>query len=93
MRTVRLLDRRPGETVNDCREVAGIVIESGIPLAMIPRQITAIVQALTALQVGDSLVWRHQAKDARIRVQGKHKGRSFASRKLPDGRYRIWRVK
>ena len=69
------------------------MIESGIPIAKIPRDVTPIVRALSALEVGDSLVWKHPAKDARIRVQLKHKGRSFASRKLPDGRCRIWRMK
>ena len=89
-----MLDRAPGEPVDEIKEVAGIVIERGIPLADVPHKPPSpIVQALRALEVGESLVWASQAKDQRLKVQTKHPGRSFASRRLPDGRFRIWRIK
>lgn len=94
VRTVRLLDRRPGEPADETKEVAGIVIERHVPLAAIPHRPPApIIQALRALEVGESFVWASQAKDQRLRVQSTHPGRGFASRKLPDGRFRIWRTK
>lgn len=89
MREVRLLDRRPGEPVNEAKIVEGVRIETGVPIPTRHQPMGRLRAIMLALEVGESFVWPSRARiDSRI-----DRGRQFHSRKLPDGRYRVWRVK
>lgn len=85
VRTIRLLDRERGKPT-ESREVAGIVVEKGVPLPE-PRT-TGLMDALRALEVGESFLYHCHIKDRANRVPG----RKFACRKRPDGQWRVWRT-
>ena len=99
LRTVRLLDRRPGEPTNEVREVAGYILEKNVPL---PRhaagRFSPLLDAILALEPGESLVDRTQAKEQRYKARKRHgKHVSFCVDKIKEGehrgKYRIWRLK
>lgn len=90
IRTVRLLDRRPGEPANEVKEIHGVEIEAGIPLPEKRHTPGRLRQIMFALQVGESFVWPNRAKiDSRVDAGG----REYVTRILPDGKFRIWRTK
>lgn len=86
MRTVRLMDRRPGEPKDEVKEVMGIRIDRDIPLP--PRLIGKIDAALMALEIGES--FEHTK---RIGTRKKLAGKKFTIRRQPNGKYRVWRTK
>ena len=82
IRTVRRLDE-----TSETKEVYGIRIDKGVPIPS--RQPTGRVDAaLLALEVGESFV-----HTARVGTRLKVRDKRFTQRRLPDGRYRIWRTK
>lgn len=92
VRTVRLTDRRLGEPSNETREVAGYVIEKHVPLPKPAGHPSPLVKVLLAMEVGDSIVHRRRPNTATHSKPVKKSGRTFTSRRLADGRYRIWRI-
>jgi hypothetical protein len=92
-RTVRLLDRRPGQPADDARTVAGYVIEKGVPLPKARDHTARQKEALLALAVGDSIVFPDQAKDARAALRKSHPEREFTRRRVKGSTgQRIWRI-
>lgn len=88
VRNVRLLDREPGK-----REVAGYVIESGIPIPKKDTKPARLLQALLTLKVGESFVHRVRASSQSLAQGGKQAGRKFTQRRVGTGpQYRIWRT-
>ena len=87
-RRVMLLDRAPGQAAPEFKSVRGVRIEKGVP---IPRthQIGKLKAIMLAMEVGESFV-----SEKRSKLDGKAKlpGREFTSRRLADGRFRIWRT-
>jgi hypothetical protein len=109
IRTVRLLDRRPGEgpKVDDPpvvrtprpKTVAGIAIERDVPLPEPRGRETPAMQALLALEVGESFVHNGSVKTAIHSKPVRKSGRKFTARRLSGppnqskrGTFRVWRV-
>jgi hypothetical protein len=88
LRTVKLSNHRPGEPIDETKTIKGVTIERGIPMP--PPRGSDLVAVLLALDVGESFLFKHQASTAR--ASEKMKGRTFAARRQPDGRFRIWRL-
>lgn len=90
VRTVRRLDER-----SETKEIAGVVIEKGIPVPpRITRAVAKVVTVLTTMEVGDSFVSERDERDHRVKVS-RQTGRKFVGRPLDPQkkRWRIWRIK
>lgn len=89
LRTVRRLDER-----SETKEIAGVVIESGIPVPpRVTRAVAKAILVLKALQVGESFVSHRDERDNRVRVQRECPGRKFVGRPIEGGkRWRLWRI-
>ena len=85
-RTIRRLDER-----SEVKVVAGFVIETGIPLPDVRVGKGTILAALLALEVGESLVHRKDAKDARSTARKRRPGTAYSCRPIAGGKFRIWR--
>lgn len=97
VREIRALDRRPGEPGYEVRIVAGVAIEKGVPLPKGPGCGPQWLEALLALEVGESFV--SMSKSCIWSKRAKQTNRLFACQTLSDedatklrGKYRIWRV-
>lgn len=87
LRTIRRLDER-----SETKEIAGVVIEKGIPVpSRVTQQVSRVLTVLRALEVGESFVAVRNERDHRLTVQ-KATGRKFVGRPLDGKRWRIWRV-
>lgn len=94
LREVRLLDREPKTKPTaplEQKRVGEYVIVKGIPIP--PRHQTrrkGLVDALKALDVGESFVHRKRINTEAIRQVP---GRKFVQRKVGDGpQFRVWRT-
>jgi hypothetical protein len=80
----------PAQAPGKARQIAGIEIEAGIALPP-AKGASPLMQALQALEVGESFLHSTDAKDQRRREC--LEGREFTSRAQAAGGYRIWRTK
>lgn len=82
------------DTRSEVKEIAGVVIEKGLPIPpRVTRAVDRVVTVLNALEVGESFVSNRNEKDHRTKVQ-KATGRKFVGRPLSGGKqWRIWRTK
>ena len=88
VRTVRLIDRVPGEPANEEKAVRGVKIEKGIPIPG-THQRGKWKTVMDALEVGESFVDTVRRKlDSKDTIPG----RVYVSRKCSGG-YRVWRTK
>lgn len=90
IRTVRRLDER-----TEVKEIAGIVIEKGIPIpSRVTKAVAKVVMVLRAMDVGESFTSDRTEKDHRLRVE-RETGRKFVGRpvNLQKTKWRIWRTK
>lgn len=88
LRTVRRLDEH-----TETRTVAGIEIETGVPIPSRKTKNSPITQALLALQPGESLVHANRAEQPRRNAQRSEAGRVYVGRPIGGGKWRIWRTK
>ena len=84
-----LLDTRPGEPGREYMSIRGVRVEKGVPVPKTHQQ-GKWKTVLDALDVGDSFV-----HSKRVKLDGKAKipGKEFTSRRLSDGKFRMWRTK
>ncbi len=88
MSTVRAISTHTMDKGTEKR-VGEYVIERGIPL---PTRPSAIVDALVALEIGESFVHRKRINTYAIKKAGP--GKRFQQRSIGKGpQHRIWRVK
>lgn len=87
-RTVRNLDRRPGEPSNEVKEVRGVRIDRDVPLPS-RQHWGKLDEVLMALEPGESFEHTSRVGSRKMR----DKGKQFTQRRLPSGKYRIWRMK
>jgi hypothetical protein len=66
-----------------------IAIEKGVPVILVRRWIDTV----SAMDVGDSFTVLCVTEARNAYTCAKRKGYLLCTRKLPDGSYRIWRVK
>lgn len=92
IRTVRLLDRAPGQRADDARTVAGYVIERGVPVPSSRSNRSELRAAIAALGVGESLVADTVPHDILTRQRLEHPDRGYTQRKLKTGGWRVWRT-
>jgi hypothetical protein len=91
VRTIRALDRRPGEPDREVKTVAGIPIERGVPISA-PRTGSKVVQALLALEVGESFTYGPTVKTSVHSKNVRASGRRFTLRRISDATFRVWRT-
>lgn len=66
-------------------------IESNIPIP--GKQRTEISETISAMNVGDSVVVPSASASRAFRANAAYNGIKLASRKQPDGTFRVWRIK
>ena len=66
-----------------------IKIEKNVPMPSRNSRSRGLASALRALEIGDSFVYHRQSGFAKLL---KFLGIKIATRKQPDGTYRIWRI-
>lgn len=91
VRTVRLLDRTPGQPSDDhARILFGVTLNRCGPPPPKKQQRHPIRAAMELMEVGESFLHSHRCKDVcnALRASGK----DFTSRRQPNGQYRIWRI-
>lgn len=93
LRTVRLLDRKPGEPGREEKIVAGITIETNVPLPDPRGHFSPVLEALLALQVNESFHTMRHPRSSLHSKRVKKTGRTFTARDLGAGKgWRVWRL-